>query len=702
LYECPDSACPKRAFLTKVESDMKKVFLLSVILSLLSGASVFRADEGMWTFDNPPLKQWKERYNFEPTKGWLDNVRLASVRLNDGGSASFVSPNGLIITNQHVASGQLSKMSSKEKDYVKDGYYARTAAEEVKAADLEANVLVSFEDVTVKVQAATGEQKKAVMADMEKDCTSKTALKCEVISFYSGGEYWLYRFKKYTDLRVVFAPEEQTAFFGGDYDNFTYPRYDLDIAFLRAYENGQPAKTPNYFKWSATGAADGEFVVLPGNPGSTSRLSTVAQLAYQRDIGNILQKKIWDTRLHALDAYSKLGAEQHRQAGTTIRGLNNSLKRLAGQQEGLLNPRQFGKKETEEKSLRDALAKKPDLNTLYAPAWDNIATAYTDMPKMAPRLAFSTLASSRLGTIASQIVRYGDEVKKPNDQRYDEFRDNRLESLKLSLLSPAPVYLDMEEAVLRAWFDEAVKTLGPNDPFIKAALGDAQVSEVVGRAVRETKLGDVAARKALLDGGSDAVAKSTDPMVTLARRVEPVIRELRAWNESKILSIESSAGEKISKARFAVYGKSIPPDANFNLRLSYGRVKGYEEDTTLVPYRTTFYGLYDRALSFAEMAPYELPQRYKDKKNSFDLSTPLDFVYTADTIGGNSGSPVINRNAEFVGINFDSNIQKLSNRYWYVDEEEGGRAVGVHSAGILEALRKVYETGPLVDELTKN
>jgi len=593
-------------------------------------------------------------------------------------------------------------MSSKEKDYVKDGYYARTAAEEVKAADLEANVLVSFEDVTVKVQAATGEQKKAVMADMEKDCTSKTALKCEVISFYSGGEYWLYRFKKYTDLRVVFAPEEQTAFFGGDYDNFTYPRYDLDIAFLRAYENGQPAKTPNYFKWSATGAADGEFVVLPGNPGSTSRLSTVAQLAYQRDIGNILQKKIWDTRLHALDAYSKLGAEQHRQAGTTIRGLNNSLKRLAGQQEGLLNPRQFGKKETEEKSLRDALAKKPDLNTLYAPAWDNIATAYTDMPKMAPRLAFSTLASSRLGTIASQIVRYGDEVKKPNDQRYDEFRDNRLESLKLSLLSPAPVYLDMEEAVLRAWFDEAVKTLGPNDPFIKAALGDAQVSEVVGRAVRETKLGDVAARKALLDGGSDAVAKSTDPMVTLARRVEPVIRELRAWNESKILSIESSAGEKISKARFAVYGKSIPPDANFNLRLSYGRVKGYEEDTTLVPYRTTFYGLYDRALSFAEMAPYELPQRYKDKKNSFDLSTPLDFVYTADTIGGNSGSPVINRNAEFVGINFDSNIQKLSNRYWYVDEEEGGRAVGVHSAGILEALRKVYETGPLVDELTKN
>jgi hypothetical protein len=412
-----------------------------------------------------------------------------------------------------------------------------------------------------------------------------------------------------------------------------------------------------------------------------------------------LVKKALGARLSALEAYAKLGAEQHRQASPGIRSLRNTLKRLDGQQEGLLNPRQFGKKEAEEKALRDALAAKPELNKLYASAWDEIAKAYQQLPAMAPRATFTTLAPSRLGTIASQIVRYSDQIQKPNDQRYDEFRDNRLESFKFSLFSPAPIYPDFEEANLTAWLNEAVKTLGRNDPFIKAALGDAEVSEVVHRAVRETKLGDVAARKALIDGGAAAVAASNDPMVTLARRVEPVIRELRAWNEANIASVESSAGEKISKARFAVYGKSIPPDANFNLRLSYGRVKGYEEDTTLVPYRTTFFGLYDRALSFNEMTPYELPQRYKDKKNSFDLSTPLDFVYTADTIGGNSGSPVINRNAEFVGINFDSNIQKLSNRYWYVEEEEGGRAVGVHSAGILEALRKVYETNELVAEL---
>ena len=679
----------------------RTISLVLLFLFIAQTPLVIRADEGMWTFDNPPLAQWKERYNFVPPAGWLEKVRLATVRLNDGGTASFVSPNGLIITNQHVANGQLAKMSSKAKDSVKDGFYAPTQAEEVKAPDLEANVLISYEDVTARVQAAaTGEQKKAVSADIEKDCTTKTGLKCEVISFYSGGEYWLYRFKKYTDLRLVFAPEEQTAFFGGDYDNFTYPRYDLDIAFIRAYENGKPAATPNYFKFSETGAADGEFVVVPGNPGSTARLSTVAQLAYQRDVGNPLQKKVWETRLHALEEYAKLGSEQRRQADAGMRSFNNSLKRLAGQEEGLLNPRQFGKKEAEEKALRDALAKKPELNKMYAPAWDDLARAYVQLPKMAPRISFSTLSASRLATIASQIVRYADQVQKPNDQRYDEFRDNRLESFRFGLLSPAPIYPELEIASMSAWMNEAVNTLGHNDPFIKAALGDADVNEVVTRAVRETKLGDVATRRALLEGGQAAVNASTDPMITLARRVEPVIRELRAWNESNIANVETSAGARISKARFAVYGKSIPPDANFNLRIAYGRVKGYEEDTTLVPPWTTFFGFYDRGLSFKEMTPYEIPQRFKDKLGSFDLSKPLDFVYTADTIGGMSGSPVINRNAEFCGINFDSNIQKLSNRYWYVEEDEGGRAVGVHSAGILEALRKIYETNELVAELT--
>ncbi|HEX9959664.1 MAG TPA: S46 family peptidase [Pyrinomonadaceae bacterium] len=688
---------------------MKKISAFLLLFSFLISVPATRADEGMWTFDNPPLRQWKERYNFEPTAEWLEKVRLASVRLNDGGSGGFVSPDGLLVTNQHVADGQLQKLSTKERNLTRDGFYARTRAEELKAPDLEINVLVSYENVTERVQSAVkagasdkeaNAQRSAVISQIEKESTEKTGLKSDVVSLYSGGEYWLYRHKKYTDVRLVFAPEEQIAFFGGDLDNFTFPRHDLDFTFLRAYENGQPARTPHYFKWSETGPSDGEFVIASGSPGSTARLLTVSQLAYQRDVGNPLQKKVWTLRKDILENFGKRGAEQMRQAGAGIRSFNNSLKRLVGQQEGLQNPRMFAKKEAEEKALKDALAKNAELQKIYAPAWEQIATAYGGLPAMSNRLAFSTLSPSRLGSIAVQIVRYGEETKKPNEQRYAEFRDSNLESLKSGLLSPAPFYPELEEYALTAWLEEGLKTLGANDPFIKAALGGLTPAEAVKRAVQGTQLKDVAARKALIEGGADAIAKSTDPMIVMARKVEPIMRELRTWSEEKIANVEASAGEKISKARFAIYGKTVPPDANFNLRIAYGRVAGYEEDTTLVPFKTTFFGLYDRAESFGEKPPYNLPARYKEGRAKLDLSTPLNFVYSADTIGGMSGSPVINRNAELVGLNFDSNLQKLSNRYWYIEEEEGSRAVGVHSAAILEVLRKLYDAQDLARELT--
>ena len=686
----------------------KLITLLLTAFFLLPAAPRARADEGMWTFDNPPLKQWKERYNFEPTKEWLDNVRLASVRLNDGGSGSFVSPDGLLMTNQHVASGQLSKVSTREHDYTKNGFYARTAAEELKCPDLEINVLVSFEDVTKRVQAAVradasgaqaAEQRKAEMAAVERESNEKTGLRSDVVTLYSGGEYWLYRFKKYTDIRLVFAPEEQIAFFGGDYDNFTYPRYDLDFAFFRVYENDKPLKTANYFRWSKSGAAEGEFVVAPGNPGSTNRMLTLAQLKYQRDVGNPLQMQVWTSRRDALARYAAAGEEQARRAQSARRSLENSIKRLVGQQEGLHNARSFARKEEDERKLLAEIARRPELQGRYAPAWAQLEAAYKELPAMAKRLAFTTLAPSRLGTIASQLVRYAEETPKPNSQRLDEFRENRLESLKLTLLSPAPVYPDLEEAVLSAWLEEARKTLGADDPFVRAALEGSTPAEAARRAVAGTKLADVSFRKSLLEGAA-AVAKSDDPLVALARRVEPLYRELRAWNEQHILSVETGAGQKIAEARFAVYGKSVYPDATFSLRLSYGCVLGYEEDTTLVPYKTTFFGLYERARSFDEKPPYELPARWREGRDKLDLSTPFNFVYTADTIGGNSGSPVINRAAEIVGLNFDSNIQKLPNRYWYVDDPEGGRAVAVHSAAMIEALRKMYDAGKLADELT--
>ncbi|MEW6207082.1 MAG: S46 family peptidase [Acidobacteriota bacterium] len=689
---------------------MKKFTIIAIILAFFVHAPAPRADEGMWTFDNPPLGRWKEKYNFTPSREWLDHVRLSSVRINDGGSGAFVSADGLVLTNQHVGASQLQKLSTAERDLVRDGFYARTMDEELKCPDMEINVLVAYEDVTARVKAAVKAgatdkeadiERKAEAARIEKESLQKTGLRSDVVTLYNGGEYWLYRYKKYTDVRLVFAVEEQIAFFGGDYDNFTFPRHDLDITFFRVYENGRPARVEHYLKWSAAGPSDGEFVIVSGHPGSTNRLLTLAQIEYQRDLGNPLQKHVWTARREALARYARTSAEAARRASGQIRSLDNSLKRLTGQQEGLMNPRIMKKKEQEEKDLRAKVVARADMQRAYGDAWDRIAAAYRDLPKMAPRIAFSTLAPSRLGQLAQNFILYAEETRKPNDQRYEGFRDSRLESLKAQMLSPAPVYSDMEESIITAWLEEAQKTLGASDPFVKAALAGSTPATVARDVIKGTRLIDATARKALFESGTDAILKSDDPLIALARRVVPVIRELRAWNDEKIKSVETAAGQKIAEARFAVYGKTAYPDATFTLRLGYGRALGYEEDTTLVPFKTTFYGLYDRALSFNEKPPYNLPARWKTGKDKLDLSTPLNFVYTCDTIGGNSGSPVINRQAELVGLNFDSNIQKLPNRYLYIDEEEGSRAVAIHSAAIIEALRKLYDAGKLVDEILK-
>ncbi|HEY7913392.1 MAG TPA: S46 family peptidase, partial [Blastocatellia bacterium] len=380
---------------------MKRVSIALLSLALLAAPLPVLADEGMWTFDNPPLKQWKEKYNFEPTPAWLEHLRLSSVRLNDGGSGSFVSAEGLVVTNQHVASSQIAKLSSAERDIVRDGFYARTRAEELKCPDLEVNVLASYEDVTARVQAAaragasdkeSAAQRRALIAAIEKESTEKTGLRSEVITLYSGGEYWLYRFKKYTDVRLVFAPEEQIAFFGGDYDNFTYPRHDLDFTFLRVYDNGEPLKVEHYFKWSEKGAAEGELIFVPGNPGSTSRLLTTAQIKYHRDVLNPVQMDVWKARRDALEKYAATSAEAARRANDALRSLENSMKRMVGQQEGLANARMMAKKEEEEKALLAELNRRPDLKQAYAPAWDQIASAYAQRPAMARRIAYSTLA----------------------------------------------------------------------------------------------------------------------------------------------------------------------------------------------------------------------------------------------------------------------------------------------------------------------
>jgi len=678
-----------------------------IAASILGGPRV-AADEGMWTFDNPPLKQLKERYGFTPTKEWLDHIRLSSVRFNDGGSGSWVSADGLVLTNHHVARGQLQKISTPEKDYAKDGFYARTQADELKSPDLELNVLISTEDVTKTVAAAVKpemDEKKALdarnaeIAKIEKESQDKTGLRSDVIPLYNGSEYWLYRYKKYTDVRLVFAPEQQIAFYGGDPDNFTYPRYDLDIALFRVYENGKPVHNDHYLRWNPKGPADGDLVFVIGNPGSTDRLDTVAELETLRDYAYPLTLKTEKRRLEVLSRYSSLGAEQERQASQLKFGLENAFKAQTGENQGLNNKAIFTKKEKDEQEFRALVDKNPKLKSEYGDAWTEIAAAEKREIGNIKPLRFRSIGRSlaRLPSQGLTIVRYVAELKKPDGERLEGFHDSQVESLKFSLLSPAPEYPALDEALLADSLQESLEQLGPDDPFIKAALNGKSPSEAAAQIMRGTKLDEPAVRKSLVEGGDQGVAASNDPLIVFARRIDPLLREQRKWLEDNVIGVETSAGEKLGKARFAVYGKAAYPDATFTLRMSYGTVKGYPMNGTVAPPVTTFYGLYDRAYSFGGKSPFDLPERYQKGRDRLDLSTPLDFVSTADIIGGNSGSPVINRNGEFVGIIFDGNIESLVGRFVY--DEQTNRAVAVDSAGIIHALRALYDAGVLADEI---
>jgi hypothetical protein len=663
------------------------------------------AEEGMWTFDNPPVQQLKAKYGFTPTPAWLDHVRLASVRFNDGGSGSFASPNGLVLTNHHVALGQLQKISNEKKDYVKEGFYAAKQADELKSADLECNVLISMQNVTARVQGVVkkgmSEQeafaaRKAEIAKITKESQDQTGLRSDVVSLYQGGEYWLYRYKKYTDVRLVFAPEQQIAFFGGDPDNFTYPRYDLDMALFRVYENGRPIQSKDYLKWNPKGGGPGELVFTSGHPGSTSRQETMAQIDTQREY--FLPVTIQEIRrqLQVLRHYAAQGNEQARQATNRIFSLENSLKALDGMYQGLLDKNLVAQKQKSEEEFRARVAAKPEWQAEYAGAWDAIAAAEKKYRERFTRYANQRI-SARLPNLALQLVLYVAEVKKPDGERLPGFHDAQLESLRFQLLSKAPVYPAMDEALLTSDLERSLAGLGRDDEFIKTVLGGRDPAQVAKAAIAGTKLGDADVRKALLEGGVPAVAASTDPVIVFARKLETFSRQRIKWFEDNVESVETPAGEKIGKARFAVYGKSAYPDATFTLRLSYGTVEGYPMNGTKAPPMTTFYGLYDRSLGFGQKPPFELPARYLERRGRLDLATPMNFVSSNDIVGGNSGSPVINRAGELVGLIFDGNIESLVGDYQY--NGVNNRAVAVHAAAMIEALRKLYDAAPLAAEL---
>ena len=677
----------------------------AALLSTVLLCPTLYADEGMWTFDNPPVKQLKERYNFTPTQQWLDHLRLSCVRLNDGGSGSFVSAHGLLLTNHHVARGQLQKNSSAEHDYVRDGFYAATPDQEMKSPDLEVNVLVSTENVTERVNAAVKGAKnaeeefakrKAAIAGIERDSTEKTGFRSDVVTLYSGGEYWLYRYKKYTDVRLVFAVEQQAAFYGGDPDNFTFPRYDLDMALFRVYENGKPIDSKDYLKWNPKGAGDGELVFVSGHPGSTQRLSTYAELVSLRDTETpyILQRL--KRRIALLKDYSARGPEQARQAASLIFFLENSRKVFEGRRDGLADKALMEKKRKEDEGFRAKVDANPEWKKEYGSAWTMEEDA---IQKEKPRIKQQVFRAtdSQLADLAVQIVTYVAEIKKPDGERLPGFHDSQLDSLKQRLFSPAPIYPELEIARMTSALEAAQGELGPDDAWVKAVLNGQSPKDAASKLISGTKLADPALRKSLVDGGQAAVAASTDPMIAMARRIDPIRREQIKWFEDNVQSVDERAGEMLGKARFAAYGKDTYPDATFTLRLSYGQVQGFPMNGTIAPYKTTFYGLYDRAASFDYKEPFDLPKRWADGKDKLDLTTPFDFVSTNDIIGGNSGSPVVNRNGEIVGLIFDGNIESLVGDFVY--DSYQNRAVAVHTAGMTEALKKLYGAQKLVDEL---
>jgi hypothetical protein len=679
------------------------------VLAALGGAvlvlSALRADEGMWTFDSPPTKQLQERYNYTLTPQWLEHVRLSSVRLNDGGSGSFVSPNGLLLTNHHVARGQLQKNSTAQRDYMKTGFYAATAADEMKSPDLEVNVLVSMEDVTQRVQdglkgAKSAEdefaKRKDVIAAIERDSLEKTGFRSDVVTLYQGGEYWLYRYKKYTDVRLVFAPEQQIAFYGGDPDNFTYPRYDLDMALFRVYENGLPIHSENYLKWNPKGAVDQELVFVSGHPGSTSRLDTLAQLEVERDIYEPATLKILNNRRDSLLKYSTTSPEAARQAGSTIFGLENSLKAYGGRLKGLQDLNVMNAKRGDEAAFKAKVMANPQWRAAYGKAWDQIAAAEKKSQSRFKEQYFHGLYS-QYANLAQQIVQYVVEIKKPDGRRLAGYHEAQLDSLKLALFSPAPIYPEMEIARITGALELDLAEAGPNDPWVKLVLDGKSPHDAAETLVRGTKLGDSEFRKKLIEAGESAVASSDDSMIVLARKLDPMRRELIQWTEDNVESVVQRAGEQLGKARFAAFGKTTYPDATFTLRLSYGKLDGYSMNGTIAPPVTTLYGLYDRSASFGNKPPFDLPERWVNAKSKLDLAAPINFVTTNDIIGGNSGSPVINGAGEIVGLIFDGNIESLVGDFVY--EGRTNRAVAVHTAAMTEALQKLYGAEKLVDEL---
>ena len=668
--------------------------------------AVARADEGMWTFDAFPAARVEQSLGVKIDQKWLDRVQAASVRLTSGCSASLVSPDGLVLTNQHCVIDCAQNLSSGSADYVKDSFLARTRTEERACPGMQAEILLSITDVSADVTKATAglsggdfiKARNAAYARLETGaCGTDATVRCQVISFYRGGQHKLYRYRKYSDVRLVFMPELSAGFFGGDPDNFNFPRYALDVGFVRLYEGGKPVRTPQHLTWKARAPVPGEATFVSGNPGSTDRQLTVAQLETQRDlvipVGQLQRSELRGRLIE----FSRRDAESRRIATDPLFGLENGFKVFFGRQFALNSPSLMDAKRAEEAELRRRVAADPALAARIGDPWSEIAAiqrVYADQYLRFRQLEAGSGGASDLFNFAQILVRGARERTLPSAERLPEFADARLPLLTKQLLDPAPVDPALEQLEMEFWLLKTREYLTADDPVTKLLLGRESPEALSASLVSGSRLGDPAVRKALWEGGQAAIDASNDPMIRYALRIDAEARAARKAWETQVSAPTEAAAARIASARFAVYGDTVYPDATFSLRLSFGKVAGWSWRGTEIPPTTNLAGLYDRATG---ADPFKVADRWLAARDRMKLDTVYDFVTTNDIIGGNSGSPVISAKGEVLGAAFDGNIHSLGGNYGY--DGTLNRTVVVSTAGATEALRHVYGADALVREL---
>ena len=682
---------------------VKQIFVVVLLFACLTLPQGMTADEGMWTFDNFPSKMVAGKYGFSPSQAWLDHVRASSLRIAQGCSASFISPQGLVMTNHHCVLECVQQLSTAKDNFVQTGFSAQTAAEERKCPDMELDQLVEIRDVTSEIQPALAgkigdEANKALHAkeaQIQQSCGSDAGTRCDVVSLYEGGLYDLYRYKRYTDVRLVFAPEMSAAQFGGDPDNFNFPRFGFDIGLLRAYDTDHPIASPDFLKWSNNGSKDGDLVFVSGNPGGTSREFTVSQLEFRRDRILPIQIPVISEYRGQLEQFIARGPDQAREANEPLFFLENYFKVLKGQQEALMDPHFFSIKVNEERRLLDAVKANQKLAPT-ASAWNEISEVEKLRSRILPRsMAMEYFDYSPLLGQAITLVRAAAERAKPNSDRLPEFTDQSLVALQNQITAPVPVFKDVEELTFASIFLWIRRDLGTDDQFVKKMLGKEAPEQLAHRLISGTHLDDAKVREGLYTGGQAAISSSADPLIAFIISIDPDLRAIRKDYEAKVEAPIRSAAERIAKARFAVYGTSVDPDATFTARLSFGTVKGFPDAQGRVvePY-TTIGGLFERSTG---APPYDLPQSWLSAKSSLSLQTPMNLCTTNDIIGGNSGSPLINKNAEIVGLIFDGNIFSLGGDFAF--DPAQNRAIAVDSRALLEGLQKVYHLNRIAEEI---